>query len=410
MNYPKEFLGFPRIDGRVGTRNKVLVLATVHCSFIPAREIAKISKKAVALTHYWNCRSTGEGQEVVVNCLVEMCKHPNIGAVLLVGLGCEEITAHLISERISDCGKPWEAVVCQEVGSAQAIEKGRRFLGKLVRKASMEKKRRVKLSHLSVAMQCGASDFSNGLFSNPAVGRAADYFIDAGGTVIFSEVAELIGVEGLLEKRAVTPSVAKDIRCAIEDERDRWRALHRSFNSHEHHGNVRGGLSTIEEKSAGAVLKSGSRNIKGVLEYFTDSIEKPAKPGLYLQNQDGYGSDVGSITAMTAAGAQMAVFTTGSGSIVGHAVVPVFKVTANDATYRRMADNIDYFVTPVDYWSRASLDREGKRIFQSLIKVASGQQTKAEVLCQEDFAVLRMDPLLEIPSVGQIRKSQKCIL
>jgi altronate dehydratase large subunit len=387
----KDFLGYPRVDGSVGIRNNILVLATVHCSFVPAREIAKIVPNAIVLTHYWNCRSTGEGQEMVVNCLVELCKHPNIGAVLLVGLGCEEISVDLLSKRISGCGKPYEKIVCQDLGSAQAIEKGRKLLANLFKKTLVEKRRKVKLNHLKAAIQCGASDYSNGLFSNPAVGKAVDYLIEAGATVIFSEVAELIGVEDVLEKRAAMHYVAKKIKSAIEDERERWRILHRSFNSHEDHGNVRGGLSTIEEKSCGAVLKSGSKKIQDVLEYSVNRIEKPIKPGLYLQNQDGYGSDVGSLTAMAAAGAQMSVFTTGSGSIVGHALIPVFKVTANDETYNRMEDNIDYFVSPVRYFLKEPRNNDGIQIFKCLMKVASGKQTKAEKLGQDDFAILRIN-------------------
>lgn len=386
----KEFWGYPRVDGTVGTRNEVLVLATVHCSYIPAREIAKFEPIAVAVTHYWNCRSTGEGQEMVVNCLVEMCKHPNIGAVLLVGQGCEEISVNVLRERISDCGKPCETIVCQDVGSVRAIKKGRELLADLVEKTVDEERKKGNISDLSVAMQCGASDFSNGLFSNPAVGKATDRLIEAGATVIFSEVAELIGVEDMLEKRAVTPSVARKIRSAIEDERKRWGSLQRFFNSHGDHGNVRGGLSTIEEKSCGAVLKTGSKMIQDVLEYSTRRIEKPTRPGLYLQNQNGYGSDVGSITAMAAAGTQIAVFTTGSGSIVGHALVPVFKVTANEETYTRMADNIDYFVSPVNNPLEDSLDKEGEQIANCLMEVASGELTKAEELGQDDFAVLRI--------------------
>jgi altronate dehydratase large subunit len=389
----KTFWGYPRADGTIGTRNKVLVLATVHCCYIPAVEIVKFSPDAVAVTHYWNCRSTGEGQETVVNCLVEMCKHPNVGAVFIVGLGCEEISTTLLSERISDCEKPYETIVCQDLGSVRAIEKGRELLASLVERTAVEKRKKVSARHLKVAIQCGASDYSSGLYSNPAVGKAVDYVIEAGGTVIFGEVAELIGVEDVLVRRAASGSVAKKIESAIQEERRRWRSLERSFNSHGNHGNVRGGLSTIEEKSCGAVLKTGSKTVDDVLEYSSQRIEKPIRPGLYLQNQNGYGSDVGSITAMAAAGAQIAVFTTGSGSIVGHAIIPVFKVTANEETYNNMADNIDYFVSPNITSSKDSLVKEGLQIFNSIMEVANGKQTKAEELCQDDFAVLRISPL-----------------
>lgn len=378
------------MDGTVGTRNKVLVLATVHCSYVPAREIAKFEPSAVAVTQYWNCRSTGEGQEMVVDCLAEMCKHPNIRAVLLVGQGCEEISVNLLSERVSDCKKPCETIVCQDVGSVRAIEKGRELLADLVEKTIVEERKKVNVRNLKAAIQCGASDFSNGLFSNPAVGKAVDCLIEAGATVIFGEVAELIGIEDMLERRAATRSVAQKIRSAIEDERKRWESLQRFFNGHGDHGNVRGGLSTIEEKSCGAVLRTGSKAIQDVLEYSAKRIEKPTRPGLYLQNQNGYGSDVGSITAMAAAGAQIAVFATGCGAIVGHAIIPVLKVTANEETYSRMADNIDYFVSPVNNYLKDSYDNEGIQIFKRLMEVASGKQTTAEKLGQDDFAVLRI--------------------
>lgn len=389
----KEFWGYPRADGKVGTRNKVLVLATVHCSYVPAKEIAKFEPNAVTVTHYWNCRSTGEGQEMVVNCLAEICKHPNIGAVLLVGQGCEEISVSLLSERVSDSGKPCGTIVCQEEGSIRAIERGRQLLTDLVEKTVAEERKKVSVNNLKVALQCGASDFSNGLFSHRAIGKAVDRLIEAGATVIFSEVGELIGTEDMLEKRATTRTVAQKVRSAIEDERKRWMSPQRSFSSHGDHGNVRGGLSTIEEKSGGAVVKIGSKAIQDVLEYSVKSIEKPSVQGLYLQNQDGYGSDIGSITAMAAAGAQIAVFATGSGTTVGHAIIPVYKVTANEETYSRMKDNIDYFVTPADNYLKDSYDEEGIQILKRIIRVASGTQTKAEELGQDDFAVLRISPV-----------------
>jgi len=232
-------------------------------------------------------------------------------------------------------------------------------------------------------MECGGSDATSGLAANPAVGGAADMLVDEGATVMFSETTEMIGTQHILAKRAVNQEVADDIFKMINEEEKRLMgaALKSRFMSK---GNIDGGLTTIEEKSLGAIYKGGSRPIQGVLWHDWDRLDVPTRPGLWLQ--DGTGWDVPSISHMAAAGAQIACFTSGKGSTTGHAIVPVIKVTGNSTTFKNLSDNIDVNAGAI-LEGKETLDGVSQTIFDMVLETASGKRTKAEALGFKDFVV-----------------------
>ncbi|RJS88543.1 altronate dehydratase [Candidatus Bathyarchaeota archaeon] len=383
-----EFYGYERPDGSVGVRNHLLVIAPIDCSFEPAKRIAAQVEGAVAVTQHHGCGL----DEMVANTLVGVGRNPNVAGVLLVGLGCETLTSEILAEGIESTGKPVEVVVCQhEGGTLRAIERGVRILQRMAQEVAELRREPFPLSELILAVECGGSDATSGLAANPATGIAADMLIDEGGTVIISETQEMVGAQHLLARRAVSREVAEATYEMIERQERRMRAMgiDSRFMSK---GNIEGGLTTIEEKSLGAIRKGGTRPIQGVLENSWRRLERPSRGGLWLQ--DGTGSDIPSMTHMVAAGAQIVAFTTGRGSTVGHAIAPVLKITGNPETYARMSDNMDIDASTI-LDGREPLRSVGERIFKAIIEVASGRKTKAEALGYRDFAVFTRSRIAE---------------
>jgi len=383
-----EFYGYGRPDGSVGVRNHLLVLAPIDCSYEVAKRIADQVEGAVAVTQHHGCGLDW----MVAHNLIGVASNPNVAAILIVGLGCETLNADVIEEGVKPTGKPVERVIIQEEGGTlKAMEKGVRLLRRLAEEASEQRREPFPLSKLILAVECGGSDATSGIAANPAVGVAANLLIDEGGAVIISEPQEMIGAEGHLTGRAVNREVAEEIRAMIERQVRRLEAMGIE-SRYMSRGNIEGGLTTIEEKSLGAVRKGGTRPIVGVLRNDWNGLERPRGGGLWLQ--DGTGWDIGSVTHMVAAGAQIVVFTTGRGSTVGHAIAPVIKVTGNPITYRRMRDNIDINAGTI-IEGRESIREVGGRIFRFIVEVASGRRTKAELLGYRDFAIFKRDRAAE---------------
>lgn len=383
-----EFYGYERPDGSVGVRNHLLVLAPIDCSYEVAKRIADQVEGAVAVTQHHGCGLDW----MVAHNLIGVASNPNVAAILIVGLGCETLNADVIEEGVKPTGKPVERVIIQEEGGTlKAMEKGVRLLRRLAEEASEQRREPFPLSKLILAVECGGSDATSGIAANPAVGVAADLLIDEGGAVIISEPQEMIGAEGHLMGRAVNREVAEEIRAMIERQVRRLEAMGIK-SRYMSRGNIEGGLTTIEEKSLGAVRKGGTRPIVGVLRNDWNGLERPRGGGLWLQ--DGTGWDIGSVTHMVAAGAQIVVFTTGRGSTVGHAIAPVIKVTGNPITYRRMRDNIDINAGTI-IEGRESIREVGERIFRFIVEVASGRKTRAELLGYRDFAIFKRDRAAE---------------
>ena len=375
-----QFTGYQRPDGYIGVRNHLLVLAPIDCSFEPAKKIAAQVDGAVAITQYHGC----ENDPVLAHNLIGTGLNPNVAAVLIVGLGCETLTADIIVEGIRPSGKPVEKLVIQEEGGTlKTQEKAVRILQRWAQEVAKYKPEPFPVSKLTLAIECGGSDATSGLAANPAVGIACDKLIDEGGTVIFSEPQEMIGTQHILARRAVNKQVADDIYRMINQDEDRLKAIgvdSRWMSA----GNIDGGLTTIEEKSLGAIRKGGTRPIQGVLQNNWDRFDRPTHPGLWLQ--DGTGWDVPSVTHMIAAGAQVVCFTSGQGSTTGHAISPVIKITGNPITFSQMEDNMDINAgTILD--GGESLNNVGQRIYKTILETANGKKTKAEALGYRDYII-----------------------
>jgi len=383
----KEFLGYERPDGQVGVRNHLLVMATCDCAYQEALKIANSVPGAVAVTQWNGCGN----DPMVANQMIGIANNPNIGATLLVGHGCETITVEVLGRGIEKSGKPLADVVSQEGGTIKTIAKGTRMLRNMAREISNKKRKTFEISDLILSLECAGSDATSGLAANPAVGNSVDRLIDAGGTAIFSEPLEMTGTEHILSRRAVNEEVATKIYNLVYSA-EKWAKARGVSSRFMSKGNIEGGLSTIEEKSLGAILKGGTRAIRGVLENSRLKLEKPTQSGLYIQ--DGTGWDVPSITHMLAVGAQITIFTTGCGATPGHAIAPVIKVTGNPTTYSKMEDNIDVNAGKI-IEGEAGITEVGKEIFDMVVRVASGERTKAEILGYNDFVIWRRDPVAE---------------
>jgi altronate hydrolase len=322
--------------------------------------------------------------------MVRLALHPNVAATLVVSLGCECSDAPAILERIRKAGKPVELLSIQDAGGTRAaIAKGAEMVNRL--QQTPVNRVEFPMEWLIVGVECGGSDTTSGLAANPAVGIAADRVIEAGGSVIFEETNELLGCEEMLMARSATPAVAAEVMRAIEAARE-WgeRTGLRAISA----GNIEGGLTTIEEKSLGAVCKAGSAPVVSVLH--GGEWEAPREPGLHLlapfyvrsEGWTGAGtiSDPNGVTELAACGAHLVVFTTGRGTVTGSGVVPVIKVCGNPETFARMTDNMDVNAGAIVTGDR-SITEVGNEIFDAIMTTARGQMTRAEELGHFEFHI-----------------------
>jgi altronate dehydratase large subunit len=389
-----KFSGFRRKNGTVGIRNHVVIMPSVYCANETARLIARQVEGVVTLTHPFGCDDPGpepsyQGQ--VINTLVGVAENPNVTGVLVLGLGCEILQPRELTDRLTDAAKPVESLGIQDTGgTVKTVRQGVAIVREMVEQTKPLEREEVDISALTLALDCGGSDATSGIAANPAVGVAVDMLIEAGGTAIFTEPGEMIGTEEILTRRAVDADVERRIRLMVANEETRWKALD-SEPTWMSKGNVDGGLTTIEEKSLGAIQKGGSTAIRGVLENSLDVLEKPGEPGLYIQ--DGSCADVHGVTHMVAAGAQVAIFTTGRGSTIGFATAPVIKVTGNPVTYDHMEDDMDVNAGAIITGER-SIREVGEEIFRMIIRVASGEETKSEAFGFRDFEIYGPNPLI----------------
>ncbi|RNC28752.1 MAG: (2R)-sulfolactate sulfo-lyase subunit beta [Candidatus Dichloromethanomonas elyunquensis] len=381
------FQGYLRPDGKVGIRNYLAVIPTSVCAATVAFQIASQIPQAVALANQHGCCQIGADHEQTVNTLIGLGKNPNVGAVLVVGLGCEGVPIAKVAEEILTSGKSVETIVIQDCGGTlKAVAKGVRLAGRMAREISQFKTKQFPVSELCMGVECGGSDFTSGLASNPAVGSASDLLVQAGGTSMLSETTEFIGAEHVLAKRAKTPELSEKIIQFVIDCEQRAKQMHVDIRgSQPTPGNIEGGISSIEEKSLGCIHKAGHSPIQGVLAYG----EIPHGKGLFVM--DTPGQDVESMTGMAAGGATVMIFTTGRGTPTGFPLAPVIKITANAETYSKMTDNIDINASSIISGEK-SIGDVGKEIFQEILEVANGKLTKAESLGHREFGIYKIAP------------------
>ena len=378
------FTGFLRSDGRKGIRNVVTVVYTVECAHHVAKKVAE-GFDDVHVIGFGGCYPNTYGAMM----LERLTTHPNVGAVLIVSLGCEGFNRNKLQEQIAATGRPVSTLVIQQNGGTRStVAAGRAWVADALTQIAEVELVPMELSDLIVGTICGGSDSTSGITANPAVGLAFDRLVEVGAAAIFEETGELLGVEHAMGARAVTSELGDELVNAVQKAEAYYTVLgHGSFAP----GNAEGGLTTIEEKSLGAYSKSGSREIAGLLK----PGDIPPVPGLYLLDviPDGevrWGfpniNDVAEAAELIACGAHMILFTTGRGSVVGSAISPIIKVCANPDTYRNMAEDMDVDAGKV-LERRATLQQVGDEIIDLVGRVAAGEQSASESLGHQEFVL-----------------------
>ena len=384
----REFMGYHRSDGQVGTRNYIGILTSVNCSGSVARFIAEAAEKDpilssmpnvdgfVPIVHNSGCGMSGvnEGYDTLMRTLKGYARNANFGGILLVGLGCEVMQVpDLVGQgRLRPDGN-FRYMTIQGTGGTRAtIQKGLEVLREMALVASKVARAPAPVSKLIIGLQCGGSDGYSGITANPALGHASDLLVRMGGTTILSETPEIYGAEHLLTRRAVSPEVGEKLI-----ERIGWWENYTAINGGEMDnnpspGNKRGGLTTILEKSLGAVAKGGTAPLSGVYKF----AEPITSPGFVYMDSPGY--DPCSVTGQIASGATMIVFTTGRGSVSGYKPSPCIKLATNTEMYQRMAEDMD--INCGDIIDGVSIEAKGAEILDKIIAVASGEQTLSEEL------------------------------
>jgi altronate dehydratase large subunit len=376
------FTGYERANGLVGVRNHVAVIPTVACANGVVGLIAREAPGTVPLFHGHGCGRAGRDLEFHIRTLTNLGKHPNVGAALVVGLGCEVITAEFLASAIAESGKPVESVVIQEEGgSLKSAAKGKGVALGLIESVGEQERAEIGIDRLVLGLECGGSDAFSGITANPAVGVVADRLVEKGGTVILTENTEMIGTSHILERRACTPDVAAEVKSMIQTAEQRTRDILGPFASMViAPGNVDGGMSSIQEKSLGCIAKGGTSSIMQVVDY----AGVPTSKGLVLMDAPGY--DTESTAGLAASGAQVILFTTGQGNPMGFPLVPVIKIASTSRLYRSMEDDMDINAGAV--LEGRSLSDVADSILELLGRVLGGELSKAEKNEQGGIACL----------------------
>ncbi len=379
--------GYKRENGKYGIRNHLLVMPTSVCASETAVRIASLVPGAIATPHQHGCCQVGEDYKLTVKTLVGCASNPNVGAVLVVSLGCEGIQPEAVADEVKKTGKPVETLIIQENGGTlQTIAKGAAICSRMACQLAAQPKVEFDMSELVLGLECGGSDPTSGLASNPALGRTVNRLIDEGGSVILCETTEMIGAEHILAKRCVTKEMGDRMIEMVKRMEEKSISYGVDLRgSQPTPGNIAGGITTIEEKSLGCIYKAGDRPVVGVIE-FAEPVD-PETKGLYFM--DSPGEDIDSINGLIASGAQIVVFTTGRGTPTGCPFAPVLKVTGNDSTYRKMLDNMDINAGRI-ITEGATLEEVGAEIFDAMVRVCNGELTKAESLGHREFGIYRI--------------------
>jgi altronate hydrolase/galactarate dehydratase len=385
----RTFNGYWRRDEKVGTRNYIGILTSVNCSGSVANFIAEAAQAEglldafpnvdgiVPIVHSTGCGMAGDGEGFATlnRTLQGYAKNPNFGGILLVGLGCEVLQIENIVKGVEQSiDNPFRYMTIQaEGGTRKTIEKGLEELRTIAAVAEQTTRSPAPISKLTLGMQCGGSDGYSGITANPALGVASDLLVQHGGTSILSETSEIYGAEHLLTRRAASKDVADKLMARIRWWEDYCERNNGELDNNPSPGNKRGGLTTILEKSLGAVAKGGNAPLTDVY-LFAEEIKKH---GFVFMDSPGY--DPCSVTGQVASGANIVVFTTGRGSVSGYKPVPCIKLSTNTEMYQRMSEDMDLNCGDI-ISDGVSVEEKGREIFEQIIRVASGELSKSEAL------------------------------
>jgi altronate hydrolase len=392
------FLGYPREDGRVGTRNYIAVVAASNCAAHTAELIAssfageKLPSNVdgvVAFPHGEGCgHAIGPDTEQLQRTLAGVLAHPNVAAAIILGLGCEvNQISHYLGPNAPRTGRLVGMTLQDSGGTRGALQAARTEIARLMEQCSQEQRVEVPASRIVLGLNCGGSDSFSGITANPALGVCSDMLAAIGATAALAETTEIFGAEHLLVRRARNRQVADKLLGFVDSYKQYLKRFHGSFDDNPSPGNKEGGLSNILEKSLGAVAKAGTSTLTDAVDY----AEPLRTPGFVFMNTPGY--DPVSLTGLAAGGCNLIAFTTGRGSAIGFPSVPVLKIASNSNTYRRMRDNMDVNAGAIADGDK-SVQEIGREIFDALLRVASGEKTCAERLGHQEFVPWRIGPVL----------------
>lgn len=380
---------YPRENGSYGVRNRIAIIPAVACVNHVAELIADAVDIADAYTHPYGCDQLGYDRDLSFKCLERMGTHPNNGAVLVLGLGCEEILPHDLFQAVKLQQPNTELIVMQELGGTEkCVEKGIQICKKFSEIISRQQRVETDISNLTVGVECGGSDFTSGIASNPSVGVFTEKLTSLGGKVVFGETTELMGAEDIIKAHCENEDLYNFIINKIKKVENTAIQMKVDLRGTQPSpGNIEGGLTTIEEKSLGGICKIGKAKIIDGLE-FGDTAKKTG-----VSFVDTPGNDIACSLGLCAAGAQIIIFTTGRGTPMGFAAAPVIKVTANKDIFCLMNENFDIDLSDIVY-GNSSIPIGGEAVFNKVLSVANGQLTASEKLGHREFSLYRISPIL----------------
>src|SRR5579872_858712 len=393
------FLGYEREDGRAGTRNYIAVVAASNCAAHVSELIAESFEQepmppnvdgVVAFPHGEGCGMGGNGPDYrqLTRTLSGVLNHPNVGAAIILGLGCEvNQIDHYLGKGSPRTDRLVGMTVQGSGGTRPTVEAARREIAQMIERVAAEKRVEIAASKLVLGLNCGGSDSFSGITANPALGVCSDMLAEIGASSVLAETTEIFGAEHLLVRRARNREVAERLLGFVKSYKTYLSSFGGSFDDNPSPGNKEGGLTNILEKSLGAVAKAGTSPLNQVVDY----AERITGPGFVFMNTPGY--DPVSLTGLAAGGCNLIAFTTGRGSAIGFPTIPVIKISSNSATYRRMRDNMDINAGRIADGD-ASVAEVGREIFDMLLRVASGERTCSERLGHKEFVPWRIGPVL----------------
>lgn len=378
--------GYIRENGAVGIRNHVLILPLDDLSNSAAIGVSKLIRGTTVIPHPYGRLQFGRDLDLFFHILAGTGANPNVAGVIIIGI--EENWANKVADEIAKTGKPVEVFPIEGYGDLRTIERASRKALEMVQDASEKQRTEVDISSIVMSIKCGESDTTSGLASNPAVGVVVDRMVDQGATVMFGETSELTGAEDIVADKMATPEL-----------REKFMKIYKKYvdiieregvdllGSQPTQGNIKGGLSTIEEKALGNIQKLGHRKVNCVLDYL-DPLNKSKDGGtLCFVNTSSAGAEA--VTLFAAKGSVIHLFTTGQGNVVGHPIIPVIKITANPKTASQMSEHIDVDVSDL-LDLKISLEEAGERIYQYMLRVMNGRLTRAEVLQHDEFSPIKL--------------------